>query len=110
MENDYGAMKKLTDYFGDRHQIIQDCMTEVNNFPKVSPNDFKNLVLLKSCIEINYARLKSRNLENEISNTQTMKNIEAKFPLLQQTEWTKYLEEQLIEIRNNSFPELLKWV
>ena len=70
MENDYnGAMKKLTDYFVDRRKIIWDCITEVNNFPKVSPNDFKNLVLLKSCIEINYARLKSHDLENEISNT-----------------------------------------
>ena len=90
-------MKKLTDYFGDRRKIIRDCMNEVDNFPKVSQNDFKNLVLLKSCIEINYARLKSCGLENEISNTQTMKSIEAKFPLIQQTEWTKYLEEQPLE-------------
>ena len=87
MENDYnGAMKKLTDYFGDRRKIIRDCMDEVNNFSKVSQDYFKNLVLLKSCIDINYARLKSCGLENEISNTQTMKSIEAKFPLIQQME------------------------
>ena len=54
MENDYtGAMKKLEEYFADRRKVIRDCMAEVNNFAKVEPNDFKNLVSLKSCIEIN---------------------------------------------------------
>ena len=85
-------------------------MDKVNNFPKVSQNAFNNLVLFHSCIEINYARLNSSSLEHEISNTQTMNSIEAKFPLIQQTEWTKYLEEQPLERRNNSFPELLKWL
>ena len=48
MENDYTrAMKKLEEYFGDRTKIIRDCMDEVNNFSKVAPNDYKNLVLLK---------------------------------------------------------------
>ena len=84
-------MKKLEDYFGDQMKVIRDCMAEVINFPKVVPNDFKKLVDLKSCIEINFARLKSRELETEISNTQTMKAIEMKFPLIQQTEWMKYL-------------------
>ena len=65
-------MKKLEEYFGDRTKVIRDCMAEVNNFSKVSPNNYKNLVLLKSCIEKNYARLKSCNLEGEISNSQTM--------------------------------------
>ena len=81
MENDYtGAMKKLEEYFGDQTKIIRDCMAVVNNFSKVAPNDFKNLVFLKFCIEVNYARLKSCDLENEINNTQSMKAIEAKFP------------------------------
>ena len=57
-------------------KVIRDCMAEFNNFSKVAPNDFKSLVALKSCIEINYARLKSCDLESEISNTQAMKSIE----------------------------------
>ena len=73
-------MKKLKKYFGNQTKMIRDCMVEVSNFPKVAPNDFKKLVELKSCIEVNYARLKSCDLESEISNTQTMKSIEAKFP------------------------------
>ena len=48
MENDYnGEMKKLKEYSGDRTKVIRDCMAEVNNFSKVAPNDYKNLVLLK---------------------------------------------------------------
>ena len=84
-ENDYtGAMEKLEEYFRDQMKVIRDCMAEVINFPKVAPNDFKKLVELRSCIEVNYARLRSCELETEISNTQTMKAIEAKFPPIEQ--------------------------
>ena len=77
-ENDYpAAMKKLESYFGDKRKVIWDCTSEISNFPKVAHNDFKNLIALKSSIEMNYARLKSCNLEGEISNTQSMKGIEA---------------------------------
>ena len=86
-ENDYkGEMAKLEAYYGDTLKIIRDCMNEVYSFPKVENDDYKNLVELQSCIEVNYARLKSCNLESEISNTQTMKAIEAKFPLILQIE------------------------
>ena len=93
MENDYtGVMKKLEEYYGDPTKVIRDCMDKLNNFSKIAANDYKNLVLLKSCIEVNYARLKSCDLENKISNTQTMRAIEAKFPPLEQREWTEYLQ------------------
>ena len=64
-------------------------MAEINNFSKVAPNDYKNLILLKSCIEINYARLKSCDLESEISNTQTIMSIEAKLPSTVKQDWIK---------------------
>ena len=65
---------------------------------------------LKSCIEVNYARLKSCDLESEISNTQTMKSVEAKFPLLQQTEWMAYLQELPLDKKKKVFPEFLQWL
>ena len=103
-------MKKLKELFGDRTKVIRGCMAEVNNFSKVSPNDYKNLVLLKLCIEINYTRLKSCDLKGEISNTQTMKSIEAKFPPVQQIEWTKYLQALPKERQVTIFPEFLGWL
>ena len=88
-ENDYvTAMKKLEAYFGDKRKVICDCTNEIANFPKVQLNDFKKLVELKTCIEINYARLASLELQSEMSNTQSMKGLEAKFPAVQQVEWT----------------------
>ena len=77
-ENDYlAAMKKLHDYFGNKQKVIRDCTNEINNFPKVQLNDFKKLVELKTCIEINYACLASLKLQAEMSNTQSMKGLEA---------------------------------
>ena len=84
-------------------------MDEVNGFSKVSANDYKNLVLLRSCIELNYARLQSCGLENKISNTQMMRVIEAKFPPMELREWTEYLQE-LQERQRNMFPEFLQWL
>ena len=91
-EDDYKAvMKKLEDYFGDKRKVIRDCTNEFTNFPKVQANDFKKLVELKTCIEINYARMASLNLQHKMSNTQSMKLLETKFPSIQQVEWTRYL-------------------
>ena len=84
-------MRKLHEYFGNKLKVICDCTNEINNFPKVQLNDFKKLVELKTCIEINYARLASLELQAEMSNTQSMKGLEAKFPAVQQVEWTRYL-------------------
>ena len=110
-ENDYpAAMRKLETYFGDKRKVIRDCTNEIDNFPKVQTNDFKNLVALKMCIEINYARLVSVNLEAEMSNTQSMKHLESKFPPTQQVEWTKWLNGLPVDRQVNTFPEFLKWL
>ena len=95
-------MKKLDNYYGNRRKIIRDCMAEVNSFAKVAPRNYKNLVALKSCIEVNYARLASYNMEGEISNTQTMKSIESKFPPYKQRKWTECLERLPRERQNQN--------
>ena len=56
-------MEKLDRYFGDKMKIVRDCVDEITKFPKVAPSDYKQLVALKSCLEMNYARLKGCNLE-----------------------------------------------
>merc|ERR1712237_49689 len=110
-ENDYlAAMRKLNDYFGNKLKVIHDCTNEINNFPKVLQNDFKKLVELKTCIEMNYARLASLDLQSEMSNTQAMKGLEAKFPAIQQVEWTRYLSILPSERQLNVFPEFLTWL
>ena len=39
-----------------------------------------------------------------------MKQLESKFPLNQQVEWTKYLEGLPLDRQVNTFPEFLKWL
>ncbi len=88
-EDDYkAAMKKLEDYFGDKRKVIRDCTNKFVNFPKVLANDYKKLVELKTCIEVNYACMANLNLQHEMSNTQSMKLLETKLPPIQQVEWT----------------------
>ena len=82
-------------------------MAEICNFPRVSSNDYKRLVELKSCVEINFARLKSCELESEMSNTMTMKQIESKFLQNLMLEWMRYLGDLPTDRRRNVFPEFL---
>merc|ERR1712030_205242 len=110
-ENNYSiAMKKLEAYFGDKRKVIRDCTSEIANFSKVQQNDFRNLVALKTCIEINYARLASLELQTEMSNSISMKILETKFPPVQQVEWARYLNGLSVERQVNVFPEFLNWL
>ena len=110
-ENDYvAAMRKLEAYFGDRRKVIHDCTNKIANFPTVQSNDFKKLVKLKTYIDINYARLASLGLQSELSNTQSMGGLEAKFPAMQQVEWTQHLGMLPLERQGDMFPEFLKWL
>ena len=110
-ESDYNAaMKKLEIYFGDKRKVIRDCTQEIAIFPKVAANDFKNLVMLKTCIETNTARLSSLDLLSELSNTTVMKALEVKFPPVQQVEWTKYFNGLEESRQKDIFPEFIKWL
>ena len=110
-EDNYEAtMKKLKDYFGDKRKVIRDCTNEFINFPKVLANDYKKLVELKTCIEVNYARMANLNLQHEMSNTQSMKLLETKLPPIQQVEWTRYLSGLPAERQVEIFPEFLNWL
>ena len=91
-------------------KTVQDCVDEITKFPKVAHGDYKKLIALKSCLEMNYARLKGCNLEREINNTSCMKLIERKFPSAQQLKITKYLEELPEERTNETFVEFMAWL
>ena len=103
-------MKKLRAYFGDERKVIRDCTNKIENFPIVQSNDFKKLIELKTCIGINYARLDSLGLQSELSNFQSMKGLEGKFPTAQQVEWTRHLSKLPPERQRDVFPEFLKWL
>ena len=103
-------MEKLDKYYGDKRKVVRDCMAEITNFGKVPHNYFKQLIALKTCLEMNFARLTSCDLQGEMNNTSYMKLIQLKFPVAQQLEWTKYLEELPEEKATNPFVEFMGWL
>ena len=110
-ECDYeGAIAKLDSYYGDTMKIVRDCLAEVQSFPRVKAGDYKGLVKLQSCIEVNFAQLSSCGMANELSNIQGMRLVESKFPETQLLEWTKELQSLPDLRRRQAFPELIKWL
>ena len=65
---------------------------------------------MKTCIDVNFARLSSMKLEAKVSNTQSMKLLEAKFPPREQVDWTRHLSELPVERQVNVFPEFMLWL
>ena len=82
LENEYvKAMERLDKYYGDKRKVVQACTTEIKSHHQVQSFDYKGMLSLKTCLENNYARLRCRKLEREMSNTHTMELILRKFPI-----------------------------
>ena len=62
-------------------------MKEVDELPIICNGNFKELVHARDCLHMNFRRLKARNLEFEIDNSQTVENIFFKFLQDQRLEW-----------------------
>ena len=82
LENKYKeAMNKLDKYYGDTKKVILACIAEKKVQAQVQSHDYKGLLSLKTCLENNFAQLKSQSLEHEIFNTYSMELILKKFPI-----------------------------
>ena len=58
-ENNYSkVMEKLDRYYGDKRKVVRDCVGEITRFKKVAPRGYRQLIALKMCLEMNFARLK----------------------------------------------------
>ena len=64
------------------------------------------MLSLKTCLENNYARLRYKNLEREMSNTQSMELILRKFPIQGNVDWSKHISEAVDAVQEEPFPEL----
>ena len=75
-DNDYDeAMKRLKSFYGDPRKVV-DCSIKEVLMPKdISYGDYKALLSYVDVLEKNYNRLKSLDIEHEMSNTTTMSHI-----------------------------------
>ena len=62
-------------------------MKEVMSQPTINDGDYKILVSYSLILENNFNRLKSMDLEHEMSNTSAMSSIVRKFPRFTAEKW-----------------------
>ena len=111
VETEYtAAMEKIDKYFGDPRKVIQACRSEIKLHPQIYPFDYKSMITYKDCLVNNYARLRARKLDHEMSNTASMEFILKKFPIQENVEWNKHLAKTDALIQEKPFPEFMNWL
>ena len=75
------AMEKLDKYYGDTRKVVQACTMEIKGHRQAHFFYYKGKLMLKTCLKNNYARLKYKSLEHEMSNTHIMEIILKKLPI-----------------------------
>ena len=79
-ENDYdGALARLDAYYGNPVKVVDCTLSKVMSPSDICDGDYVNLMSYCTVLESNFNRLKSMNLEHELSNTSTMILILRKF-------------------------------
>ena len=76
-------MAELEQHYGDKKKMIDVCMKEVHRLPIISNDDFRGLIQVRDYLHMNFNILKTRKLEFEIVNSQTMKIIRVHVPKYQ---------------------------
>ena len=87
------ALEKLERYYGHTIKVIQACTAEIRSHPEIASYNYKGMLYLKTFLENNYARLRCRKLEHEMSNTYIMEFILRKFPIQENVSLAKHLAE-----------------
>ena len=94
LENDYEkAMEKLDKYSGDTKRLITACTSEIMAQPQVASYNYKELLLLQTCLDNNYTHLKLRKVEHQMSNMYSMDLIMRKLPIQQRIQWSEHLSK-----------------
>ena len=111
LENNYAeAMVQLKAFYGDPTKVVECIMREVKRPRSISDGDFKALVSHGDVLITNFTRLKSIDLEHEMSNTSAMYSILQKFPTSVGENWQEYLASSTVEDKAKPFPVFIEWL
>ena len=102
--------RPLESYFGDPLKVVSCVMKEVMLQQTINDGDYKVLVSYSHVLENNYNRLKSLELEHEMSNTSAMSSMVRKFPRLIGEKWHEHLSLQVSSVKARSFAEFIVWL
>ena len=110
-ETDYlEAMRRLERYYADPQKVIAVVMREVTSQPLINSGEYKNLVSYSSVSKNNFNRLRSLELEYEMSNTSTMTLVVRKFPRSVAERWNEHLSSLEPEIKRKPFEAFVYWL
>ena len=111
-ENDYeAAMKRLTQYYGDRQKVVKHVLHEVMAPNAILEGEYRRLITYSVTLENNFNRLTSLKMEHEMSNTSIMSAIVKKFPRSVREKWHEcLLKNSSEEERAKPFPIFIEWL
>ena len=110
-DDDYDeAMKRLKSYYGDPRKVVECSIKEVLSPKDIAYGDYKALLFYVDVLEKNYNRLKSLDIEHEMSNTTTMSHILRKFPRSVSEKWVEHLSSLDNKLQSKPFPQFIVWL
>ena len=101
--------ERLDDKYGEPSKIIDVIMNDIKRLKPVKDNDNAKFVKLIDIVERSYRDLERLNLEQELSNAQSVSMIEDKLPLGMKMLWSEHVKCRMART-TNKFPELLKFL
>ena len=104
------AMKRLSQYYGDRQKVVKHVLQEVMSPIQISEGDYRRLIVYSVTLENNFSRLSSLNMEHEMSNTSIMSSIVKKFPRAICEKWHEHLLKRSDDERAKPFPIFIQWL
>ena len=111
LENDYDkAIQQLDKYYSDNNKVIKACLDEIRAHPNIGAFDYKGLVSYKKCLINNHTRLKSCNLEHEMSNTAALSVLVRKLPIQEAVKWPEHLAVKEKSEQSKPFPHFMEWL
>ena len=104
------AMERLDSFYGDPTKVVACTMREVVSQKDIPDGDYAGLLSYSDILQSNFNRLKSLNLQHEISNTSSMTLILKKFPRNVSEKWIEHLSGQPATVKAKPFPQFITWL
>ena len=97
--------------YGDPSKIVESIVADIRRFKRPDDDEYEKIVQFVNLVEIGYRDLKELELEDELTNTNTISVIENKLPKRMQMEWYRLIHREAAKIdKKYKFNHLLKFM
>ena len=97
--------------YGDPSKIVECIVADIRRFKRPENEDYERIVQFVDFVEIGYRDLEELDLDDELTNMNTISVIENKLPIQMQMEWYRLIHRETAKINKKSkFMDLLKFM